>query len=93
MQITYWGTDNKFAKVVADEGMWLTSFNEETQDIVFFHSCKSVMALAKKITKYYEITDEKNEELLARQELAMQEDMADDEYSDGLAVSATSSAN
>lgn len=87
MQITYWGTDNKFAKVVADEGMWLTSFNEETQDIVFFHSCKSVMALAKKITKYYEITDEKNEELLARRELALYGDMTDDESSDGLAES------
>lgn len=87
MQITYWGTDNKFAKVVADEGMWLTSFNEETQDIVFFHSCKSVMALAKKITKYYEITDEKNEELLARRELALYGDMSDDESNDGLAES------
>lgn len=87
MQITYWGTDNKFAKVVADEGMWLTSFNEETQDIVFFHSCKSVVALAKKITKYYEITDEKNEELLARRELALYGDMSDDESYDGLAES------
>lgn len=79
MQITYFGTDNKFAKATADEGMWLTCYNEETQDIAFFYSTKGVMAMAKKVKKYYEITDEKNSELLARQELAKQEDLMDDE--------------
>ena len=36
MQITYFGKDNKFAKVSPDEGYKLTSYDEETQDILFF---------------------------------------------------------
>lgn len=74
MKITYWGTDNKFAKAEAEDGYKITCFDEDTQDIVFFACYTRINCLAKKLAKYSEITDEKAEELTARRELALHTD-------------------
>ena len=79
MQITYFGKDNKFAKVSPDEGYKLTSYDEETQDILFFAWYNSLTCLSKKLSMYHQISDEKVAELDARKELAL---AAFDEASD-----------
>ncbi len=77
MKITYWGTDNKFAKAEAEDGYKITCYDEETQDIVFFACYTRMTCLTKKLAKYYEITDEKAEELTAKRELALHVDEED----------------
>lgn len=71
MQITYFGKGDKFAKVNPDEGYKLTSYDEETQDILFFAWYNSLTCLSSKVHMYHQISEDKVAELEARKELAI----------------------
>ena len=55
----------KYMKVTADEGFFLTNFNEELDDIEIYSSCK-IMFVPKfvDLTQYREITDEENDKYI-----------------------------
>ena len=82
MQITYFGKDNKFAKVSPDDGYKLTSYNEETQNILFFAWCNGLTCLSEKLPMYHQISDEKVAELDARKELALADFNKASDYED-----------
>ena len=60
---------DKFLKITAEEGFFLTEFNEEVDDILHFSSCKIMFSpLNYDVTNIREITAEENDLYLKLQE-------------------------
>ena len=59
-------------KVTADEGMWLTFYDDE-QDILFYHGAKSFTTNAKRLEQLREITNAQHEAYELEKEAAMQQ--------------------
>ena len=57
MQTTYFGDSNQYALLTADEGYWLTTWNE-TGDISTFNAFKTVRVLSERAGLFHEITEE-----------------------------------
>lgn len=73
MKEVYIGSKKQILKLYPEDGYKLTTFDEETQDIVFFEWYNSVATTEERAKKFYEISDEKVKELDAKKELAMNE--------------------
>ncbi len=70
MKKVYIGSKKQILKLYPEDGYKLTTFDEETQDIVFFEWYNSVATKEERASKFYEISDEKVKELDAKKELA-----------------------
>lgn len=57
MQTTYFGDSNQYAILTADEGYWLTTWNE-ADDISTFNAFKTVRLLSGRDGLFHEITEE-----------------------------------
>ena len=57
MQTTYFGDSNQYAILTADEGYWLTTWNE-ADDISTFNAFKTVRLLSGRAGLFHEITEE-----------------------------------
>ena len=57
MQTTYFGDSNQYAILTADEGYWLTTWNE-VDDISTFNAFKTVRLLSGRAGLFHEITEE-----------------------------------
>lgn len=71
MKKVYFGSKKQFCRLLPDDGYKLTTFDEETQDIVLFEWCSSVVAKEERMAAYHEISLEKVKELEDKKELAL----------------------
>lgn len=73
MRKVYIGSKKQILKLYPDEGYKLTTYNENTQDILFFAWYNAVATSESRAKNYFEISNEKVAELDARKELAMRQ--------------------
>ena len=72
MQTTYFGDSNQYATLTADEGYWLTTWNE-ADDISTFNNFKTVRLLSERAGLFHEITEEQAMAYAERRERQMAE--------------------
>ena len=72
MQTTYFGDSNQYATLTADEGYWLTTWNE-ADDISTFNAFKTVRLLSGHAGLFHEITEEQAMVYVERRERQMEE--------------------
>lgn len=72
MQTTYFGDSNQYAAITADEGYWLTTWNE-ADDISTFNAFKTVCLLSEYAGLFHEITEEQAMAYAERRERQMAE--------------------
>ena len=70
MQTTYFGDNNQYATLTADEGYWLTTWNE-VDDISTFNNFKTVRVLSELAGLFHEITEEQAMAYAVRRERLM----------------------
>ena len=72
MQTTYFGDSNQYVTLAADEGYWLTTWNE-ADDISTFNNFKTVRVLSERAGLFHEITEEQAMAYAERRERQMAE--------------------
>lgn len=72
MQTTYFGDSNQYVTLTADEGYWLTTWNE-ADDISTFDAFKTVRLLSERTGLFHEITEEQAMSYAERRERQMAE--------------------
>ena len=85
MQTTYFGDSNQYATLTADEGYWLTTWNE-ADNISTFNAFKTVRLLSERTGLFHEISEEYATELRNRMDKAMEQLASIDENNENISA-------
>ena len=83
MNILNFGIDGKYVKITSDEGMLLTTWQDD-DDIITFDCCKQASLLSSLQCMYREITEEYATELRNRRDKAMEQLASIDENDENI---------
>ena len=83
MNILNFGIDGKYVKITSDEGMLLTTWQDDN-DIITFDCCKQASLLSSLLCMYREITEEYATELRNRRDKAMEQLASIDENDENI---------
>ena len=83
MNILNFGIDGKYVKITSDEGMLLTTWQDD-DDIITFDCCKQASLLRSLPCMYREITEEYATELRNRRDKAMEQLTSIDENNENI---------
>ena len=83
MNILNFGTDGKYVKITSDEGMLLTTWQDD-DDIITFDCCKQASLLSSLLCIYREITEGYATELRNRRDKAMEQLVSIDENEENI---------
>lgn len=74
MQAIYFGDDDKYVKLTADDGYKLTTYNEETDAVEEFAAFSIITCLSEKKDAFHEIDADKATELEAQRDAKFEEE-------------------
>lgn len=83
MNILNFGTDGRYVKITSDDGMLLTTWQDD-DDIVTFDCCKQASLLSSSLSIYSEITEEYATELINRRDKVMEQLASIDENNENI---------
>lgn len=83
MNILNFGTDGKYVKITSDEGMLLTTWQDD-DNIITFDCCKQASLLSSSLSIYREITEEYATELINRRDKVMEQLASIDENNENI---------
>lgn len=83
MNILNFGINSKYVKITSDDGMLLTTWQDD-DDIITFDCCKQASLLSSLLCIYREITEEYAIELRNRRDKAMEQLVSIDENDENI---------
>lgn len=83
MNILNFGTDGRYVKITSDDGMLLTTWQDD-DDIITFDCCKQASLLSSSLSTYSEITEEYATELINRRDKVMEQLASIDENNENI---------
>lgn len=83
MNTLNFGTDGRYVKITSDDGMLLTTWQDD-DDIITFDCCKQASLLSSSLSIYREITEEYATELINRRDKVMEQLASIDENNENI---------